>query len=199
MADNENIVAENILKRAELARLTRQLKSRLSQTKLRARLQEKQPKRPLEAADDGSHADDDESPVKRPAYPPSSPVYEFAAPSTPPAQKITIEPSSVSTDKTQIHVSSPAHRTLFATPKRKGDEGADLLLFLATSPSPVQYKHIPSTPSRKNLASAGTPKNRLRTPGFNLNDYLVFTPSPAIARAPGGELGKDVNGKLIEF
>jgi hypothetical protein len=234
----EDIAAENILKRAELARLTRQLKSRLSQTTLKARLQEKtetpartprrvQKKRSLDSVTDPNQTDVEiESPAKRPVYPPSSPIYsdEFAippCPKTPPSQKINIraEFNSASTNKTQIHYSSPAQqphssavKTTISTPKRQStrDEGADLLMFLATSPSPAQYKHIPSTPSRsiRNTlqvptsqargVTPGTPKSRMKTPGFNLNDYLVFTPSPAITRTPG-EMGKDVNGKLIKF
>lgn len=272
----EDVAAENILKRAELARITRQLKKRLSQTNLKARLQKKNgttyssspaasavsgggsstrmnmspavmghtlaapteiasshqtnvlktspsklnKKRSLESVvTDSSQTDiENDSPAKRPVYPPSSPIYndEFLippVPKTPPAQKTTIEFNSASTNKTQIHISSPAQsKNTVSTPKRQStrDEGADLLMFLATSPSPAQYKNLTSTPSRsiKNTrqvptsqqkgVTPGTPKNRLKTPGFNLNDYLVFTPSPAITRTPG-EMGKDVNGKLIKF
>lgn len=319
MATTEDIAAENILKRAELARISRQLKTRLSQTNLKARLKEKksheqlhsgksaipssmssgslsskdfqslptvaatsmpsqasfsqlmaapttgmsqgkppsklQKKRSSESLDAGRTDDESESPLKRAAisqYPPSSPLYEETSssvpsvPKTPPQQKISLNTdiyNTASTNKTQIHFSSPAQpqqstavassamqKAVLSTPKQPRDEGADLLMFLATSPSPVQYKNhnntnIPSTPARSikhSLQAAssqtrpttgnalqnsnslgltpGTPKNRfLKTPGFNMNDYVnLFTPSPAITRTPG-EMSKDVNGKLIKF
>ena len=76
-----------------------------------------------------------------------------------------------------------------------GEEGADLLLFLATSPSPAQ------PPSRRftstTNAPPGTPPSMLRkstaaepaTPSqstFDVRDYINITPSPAPAVWNGG-------------
>jgi len=189
----EDIAAENILKRAELNRITRQLKSRLSKTNLKSKLKEKSlsnspsivkstsktslnshittpkritKKRSMESID-ANKTEDESSPIRNGVghnvqLPPSSPLYEEfqipVVPKTPPQQKITLSTdiyNSSSTNKTQINYSSPAKQSqqqsqqqqLLSTPKRHHDEGADLLMFLATSPSPVQYKNYPSTPT----------------------------------------------------
>ncbi|KAK9446394.1 uncharacterized protein V1518DRAFT_378884 [Limtongia smithiae] len=88
------------------------------------------------------------------------------------------------------------HPSMFSS--RTGEEGADLLMYLATSPSPAQrsgfsgtplqgpYSQLPSsimsTPPRSN-GPFGTPLvGAPQTPsqGFNLADYVnIFTPSPA--------------------
>lgn len=73
-----------------------------------------------------------------------------------------------------------------------GEEGADLLLYLATSPSPANRAakssriFVPSTPPSKNLAF---PSSMTTTPGmagfntpgqqFNFADFVNITPSPA--------------------
>ena len=68
-----------------------------------------------------------------------------------------------------------------------GEEGADLLLFLATSPSPAQPSSRRFT---SNAAPPGTPPSMVRksatadpaTPGqstFDVRDYINITPSPA--------------------
>ena len=73
-----------------------------------------------------------------------------------------------------------------------GEEGADLLLYLATSPSPANPGHpsrifAPSTPPSNNH---GLPSAMLNTPGglvgfntpgqqFNFADFVNVTPSPA--------------------
>jgi hypothetical protein len=69
-----------------------------------------------------------------------------------------------------------------------GEEGADLLLFLATSPSPAQPSSRTFT---SNLPVPGTPPSMLRkgviepaTPSqstFDVRDYINITPSPAPA------------------
>lgn len=74
-----------------------------------------------------------------------------------------------------------------------GEEGADLLLFLATSPSPAQ----PSSRRFTSVQAApGTPPSMLRktpladpaTPSqsFDVRDYINITPSPAPAVWNGG-------------
>lgn len=92
----------------------------------------------------------------------------------------------------------------FAQPTAN-EEGADLLMFLATSPSPANGRTIrkmePSTPPPR---STPLPSSMMTTPGgsgggflsglittpgmnFNFSDYLNVTPSPAQAawRTPG--------------
>jgi hypothetical protein len=74
-----------------------------------------------------------------------------------------------------------------------GEEGADLLLFLATSPSPAQPSSRRFT---SNPAQPGTPPSMLRktplaepaTPSqsFDVRDYINITPSPAPAVWNGG-------------
>jgi hypothetical protein len=72
------------------------------------------------------------------------------------------------------------------------NEGADLLMYLAASPSPAKPRHAPSTPPPK---STPLPSSMMHTPGgtgaaflglntpgtssFNFADYLNVTPSPA--------------------
>lgn len=260
MTSQEDLAAENVLKRAELARISRQLKSRLSKTNFKIKdrtspLKSSSPikvkittpkklfkKKSAESFDlnkteDEEEFDDNSKNIQQ--MPPSSPIYEEFAiptnpPSTPPQQKIHINSeiyNTASTNKTYIQTSSsPAvlnrQQKLLSTPdhQKHHDEGADLLMFLATSPSPVQYKQPPSTPSRSIAskltqtssiqrlgnslsnnqiinATPGTPmRNLLKTPGFNMNDYVnIFTPSPGhLAKTPE-QFSKDVNGKLIKF
>jgi hypothetical protein len=75
-----------------------------------------------------------------------------------------------------------------------GEEGADLLLFLATSPSPAQPSSRRFT---SNVGPPGTPPSMLRkstgvepaTPSqstFDVRDYINITPSPAPAVWNGG-------------
>lgn len=257
----EDIAAENILKRAELNRITRQLKSRLSKTNLKSKLKEKKSltnlsqngsiiskpsssnskrlskQKSLDSLIDANKTEDESSPIRN-QLPPSSPLYEEfqipIIPKTPPQQKITLNTdiyNSSSTNKTQLHLSSPARpqqtnggggigsavSNHLSTPKRGNhqDEGADLLMFLATSPSPIQYKNYPSTPSRAlqpssnpnsnqklqvpkdsnhKFATPATPKrslnlnNLMKTPGFNMNDYVnLFSPSPRVSRTPASQ------------
>lgn len=90
------------------------------------------------------------------------------------------------------HVGSSAAREL-----KTGEEGADLLLYLATSPSPAQQPmrprvFQPSTPPSRNTV---LPSSMMTTPTgagfmtfgpphtpaqpFNMSDYVNITPSPA--------------------
>lgn len=86
--------------------------------------------------------------------------------------------------------------------KAAGEEGADLLLYLATSPSPANpgakssRVFAPSTPPSNNQA---LPSSMMSTPGmggfntpgqqFNFADFVNVTPSPAqgafLSRTPG--------------
>lgn len=73
--------------------------------------------------------------------------------------------------------------------KGTGEEGADLLLYLATSPSPAsaampKTRYIPTTPPSR---SSALPSSLMNTPGcpqtpqtgFNFADFVNITPSPA--------------------
>jgi hypothetical protein len=96
--------------------------------------------------------------------------------------------------------------------KTGGEEGADLLLFLATSPSPAARNPVTTTANQPRLVPppstppsnhANLPSSMLNTPGggnlfgfstpgqnFNFADFVNITPSPAQAafgsRTPGG-------------
>ncbi|KXJ89422.1 hypothetical protein Micbo1qcDRAFT_177283 [Microdochium bolleyi] len=95
------------------------------------------------------------------------------------------------------------NKTATATGNKTGEEGADLLLYLAASPSPAMPSgrtrmEPPSTPpSKKDLA---LPSSMMTTPGggnlfpttpgqpFDLSDFVNITPSPAQKqwKTPGG-------------
>ena len=73
-----------------------------------------------------------------------------------------------------------------------GEEGADLLLYLATSPSPANHSAKPSrvfAPSTPPSNNQGLPSSMMSTPGvggfntpgqqFNFADFVNVTPSPA--------------------
>ncbi|KAI5817034.1 hypothetical protein BZA77DRAFT_333260 [Pyronema omphalodes] len=83
--------------------------------------------------------------------------------------------------------------------KPTGEEGADLLLYLATSPSPAVKKSgegrfIPTTPPSR---SSGAFNSIPQTPqtGFNFADFINITPSPA----PGFERsGSAYRGTPVE-
>lgn len=85
----------------------------------------------------------------------------------------------------------PHHATLPRNEKGtlKGEDGADLLLFLANSPTPARNLDrvfLPSTPPSQHAAL-----NTLsQTPQFNFADFVNVTPSPAQrtwgGRTPGG-------------
>lgn len=73
----------------------------------------------------------------------------------------------------------PASPPPSTPPRTEDQQGADLLMYLATSPSPAQKKPVPRTPTNLNSSPMlfQTPQQ------FNLNDYLhIHTPSPARKR-----------------
>ncbi|KAJ5287945.1 hypothetical protein N7478_003631 [Penicillium angulare] len=81
----------------------------------------------------------------------------------------------------------PKHARLPRTDRGQGDDGADLLLFLANSPTPARVaagsqSHVfpPSTPPSQH-AGLGSLPNLMGTPGqqFNFADFVNVTPSPA--------------------
>ncbi|KAJ5727497.1 hypothetical protein N7493_005317 [Penicillium malachiteum] len=91
----------------------------------------------------------------------------------------------------------PKHARLPRTDREGGDDGADLLLYLANSPTPARvaagsHSHIfpPSTPPSQHAVMASLTPN-LGTPGqqFNFADFVNVTPSPAQpawgSRTPG--------------
>jgi hypothetical protein len=100
-----------------------------------------------------------------------------------------------------------AHNVSWSRTPKDGEEGADLLLYLATSPSPAKGGQIaktviqaPSTPPAKSTplpsshmtpgtSGAGFLGFGPNTPGTNFNfaDFVNVTPSPAQApwRTPG--------------
>ncbi|KAH7349574.1 hypothetical protein B0T11DRAFT_289477 [Plectosphaerella cucumerina] len=88
---------------------------------------------------------------------------------------------------------------------KTGEEGADLLLYLAASPSPAvpstrTRMEPPSTPPPKNTRDFGLPSSHMTTPGggnlfpqtpgqgFDFSDFVNITPSPAQKawKTPGG-------------
>ncbi|KAI5789821.1 hypothetical protein FPQ18DRAFT_260995 [Pyronema domesticum] len=67
--------------------------------------------------------------------------------------------------------------------KPTGEEGADLLLYLATSPSPAheirgEGRFIPTTPPSRSSGAFGSIPQTPQT-GFNFADFVNITPSPA--------------------
>lgn len=140
------------------------------------------------------------SPLKGPQM-----VLEPLRPTTPTKPSPTLKPSLETTPT----LPKMELEEVVKTPRSYNDEreeGADLLMYLATSPSPAKYtprqlkfaapvtpkRHLQNTsktPNRLtpgfNFLSNGMPSQGLTlTPtGFNMNDYVnFFTPSP------GGEL-----------
>ncbi|KAK9457913.1 hypothetical protein V1511DRAFT_485215 [Dipodascopsis uninucleata] len=97
-------------------------------------------------------------------------------PRTPPRKSFSLNPTDSSTSSTAV--------------PRTNEEGADLLLFLATSPSPAQRSSFPNSssltqtpPPRSQVLFGSSSGASPRTPsqGFNFSDYVnnIFTPSPA--------------------
>jgi len=104
------------------------------------------------------------------------PTFHSSPPRTPPRRR-KFQPS--------FHSSPPK------TPPRRMKEGADLLLYLATSPSPAaaampRTRYVPTTPPSR---SSALPSSTMSTPGcpqtpqtkFNFADFVNITPSPAQA------------------
>ena len=134
-----------------------------------------------------------------PASPPFGPTREDSDPSLPPTFH-----SSPPRTPPPVHRGLRS-RTAGISTQTGGEEGADLLLYLATSPSPAQRKgnvhsrsFPPSTPPNHH---SPLPSSMLNTPGgtfglfntpgqnFNFSDFVNVTPSPAQgafgSRTPG--------------
>ena len=124
-----------------------------------------------------------------PASPPFGPVREDSDPSLPP----TFHSSPPRTPPPIPH--GLRSRAAGVATTQGGEEGADLLMYLATSPSPAQTKREalsrsfpPSTPPAHHTP---LPSSMLNTPGgtfglfntpgqnFNFSDFVNVTPSPA--------------------
>lgn len=81
--------------------------------------------------------------------------------------------------------------------KQDAEEGADLLLYLATSPSPAKPRRLTRTleysspPPMRASSAVNTPMG-----GFNLSEFLNFTPSPAQAQAQAQRLRFDTTHKF---
>ncbi|ANZ75272.1 BA75_02029T0 [Komagataella pastoris] len=278
---HEEKIAENILRRAELTRITQQLKSKLSKVGRLATMDSEQGLRgkkafkpnglPIAIASSGvnegslnpehqerqkSH---NSSPAKRDLNAnnlPSSPVYSYRTsdlssklgnsfdnddtsltnpPSTPPRKHETLTLSS----KNEAQVA--LQNAILATPKSKVisrsanlktpsgnsgpkelDDGADLLMFLATSPSPsrpgnhiqshtnaqlqgivsprnhqTQLQNVNSTPPRQKDRSFGTP---LGLPSSYINRFNMTPGTPrnsgqlkGLQRTPGFSMSDYVN------
>lgn len=192
--------AERVLQRAEISRLSRTLKCRLGLASFKAQ-------RGLHNvsfdslmastnatanANSSNHTDrvpalssprlqqpDSASPVrkKRKREPAASEETPTKQPRTDGdgAGSSSLYTSPVTPKPSHSHMSPPP-----STPPRTEDQqGADLLMYLATSPSPAQKKPVPRTPTNLNSSPLlfQTPQQ------FNLNDYLhIHTPSPARKR-----------------
>ena len=137
-----------------------------------------------------------------PASPPFGPVSDEDDNNNLPAHSFSIN----STFRCSPPRTPPPTRSRAARQRKganqAGEEGADLLLYLATSPSPANpgprssRLFAPSTPPSKSLA---LPSSMMSTPGmtgfatpgqqFNFADFLNVTPSPAQgafgSRTPG--------------
>ncbi|KAI5855342.1 hypothetical protein BZA05DRAFT_391309 [Tricharina praecox] len=111
------------------------------------------------------------------------PTFHSSPPRTPPRRR-KFQPS--------FHSSPPK------TPPRRMKEGADLLLYLATSPSPAaaampRTRYVPTTPPSR---ASALPSSMMSTPacpqtpqtGFNFADFVNITPSPA--QAAFGPVGR---------
>lgn len=144
------------------------------------------PTLPRSAHDDSPmfdvHSDDDDHDLPMPSFAnePSSSILSSSPPRTPP----------------------PTKRLLNVNPKQAG---ADLLLYLANSPSrspainlhqplvdppstpPSQHTHLPSSVMTTPGTSLGLFNGALQTPGqnFNLADFCNVTPSPGPAQWSG--------------
>lgn len=224
--NRQEAITDKILKKAEISRITLQLKKNLLRAGVKA--QGNSPAKDDHARRKRSSSttkEDNSSPLKRQSvHPPSSPIYDstiIQPPKTPPLKAAKLPTPLLSTPKS--HTARE-----FKTPNTKKmpsrlangdvDEGADLLMFLATSPSPATHKErdykMPLTPkhvSNHLTVPSGTPPAsnahniRMNTPGrlhpktpnFSMSDYVnFFTPSPRYSKPPDtGYLG----GRTLNF
>jgi hypothetical protein len=114
------------------------------------------------------------------------------------------------------HVQSSPVPPRTPSPKRQEHEGADLLMYLATSPSPAQRTsfHLNQYPSSSPFVP---PRSTPRTPkvvdnrhigsitpiqhqgSFNFSDYLnILTPSPA-TKYPAQFISEQRSGRKLNF
>lgn len=146
--------------------------------------------------DSNSDSDSDLLPLHSFKLPTNNNISRSSPPRTPPPRHRAI------TRRTTTNNTATA-----ASTRKRGEEGADLLLYLATSPSPAHPRsnrmHPPQTPPSKPLA---LPSSMMTTPGgglgllsgfggphtpsqtFDFADFVNITPSPAQGawtRTPG--------------
>lgn len=186
--------AERVLQRAEISRLSRTLKCRLGLASFKAQrglhnvsfdaLVANSTNAPNNNADNVPilssprlQNPDSASPVRKKRK------REAAEPEDTPTKQMRTDGGGTSSLYTSPVTPKPSHSHMSpppSTPPRTEDQqGADLLMYLATSPSPAQKKPVPRTPTNLNSSPLffHTPQQ------FNLNDYLhIHTPSPARKR-----------------
>ncbi|KAK6332806.1 hypothetical protein TWF696_002828 [Orbilia brochopaga] len=127
------------------------------------------------------------------------PVFHSSPPRTPPHRTIPPRPGFTTDDERPSERRSGGGRDgNDGEGKRSDGEGADLLLYLASSPSPNTMTKAnpsmpPSTPPSK--SSTALPSSMMNTPGggsgsgggsFNFHDFVHITPSPAQGMWGGG-------------
>ncbi|OBT69066.1 hypothetical protein VE03_01279 [Pseudogymnoascus sp. 23342-1-I1] len=143
--------------------------------------------------DSNSDSDSDLLPLHSFKLPSNNSISRSSPPRTPPPrQRAMTRRTTTITNNTTLTTSTAR--------KSNGEEGADLLLYLATSPSPAHPRsnrmHPPQTPPSKPLA---LPSSMMTTPGgglgllsgfggggphtpsqtFDFADFVNITPSPA--------------------
>lgn len=138
-----------------------------------------------------SDDEDDMLPIHSFQFPASHHQRSHSPPRTPPPMRSrpTMGGRRANSDRTPTR----SHRSTKSIGSAK-EEGADLLLYLATSPSPANplarsLMHPPSTPPSRTLA---LPSSMMTTPGggsglfpntpsqnFEFSDFVNITPSPA--------------------
>uniref|UniRef100_A0A060T0C2 ARAD1C15400p n=1 Tax=Blastobotrys adeninivorans TaxID=409370 RepID=A0A060T0C2_BLAAD len=180
--------ADKVLKRAQIAKMTRNLKSRLQLASFKTKrgwqnltletiepriLQELQQKQRLTAnlkrKETANGTTNDTNGAKEKLSRPSVTTHVTSPPALTPSKRVRHNVTSSSpqytspqTPRTRDLQSSPPDPP--RTPSPQSERGADLLMYLATSPSPAPKK-IHHTPG-------ATP---VRTPQVNFQDYLITT------------------------
>ncbi|KAJ6262715.1 hypothetical protein Dda_1271 [Drechslerella dactyloides] len=129
------------------------------------------------------------------------PVFHSSPPRTPPHRTIPPRPGFTTDGErpSDRHGGAIVNMDGNNDGKRSDGEGADLLLYLASSPSPNTMTKAnpsmpPSTPPSK--SSTALPSSMMNTPGggsgsgggssFNFHDFVHITPSPAQGMWGGG-------------
>lgn len=129
----------------------------------------------------GALSDDDDDLLPTQSFPASN--IRSSPPTTPPMRNRMLPDRQIKTDRTPHG-------------GKTGEEGADLLLYLAASPSPAMpgtrtRMEPPSTPPPKPSRDFGLPSSHMTTPGgsnlfphtpgqgFDFSDFVNITPSPA--------------------